>query len=169
MPTLTTVGILLLLLVGVLLAAHLRRRLLQRRSGTVELSLRLHHPTPGRGWMLGMGRFRGDDLQWYRVFSLAPGPRRTLSRRDLVVERQREAAGGETLALLSGAVVLECRGSAGPVELAMDRDTVTGFLAWLEAAPPGATLPSTRAVPAASARRPVATSRRRPGWRRVPG
>ena len=119
----------------------LRRRLLQRRGGTVELSLRLKPRARGRGWVLGIGRFVGDDLQWHRVFSLATRPRRTLSRRDLHVLLRREPERTETYALLAGAVVMECRSSAGPVELGMDRSAVTGFLAWLEARPPGATLP----------------------------
>ena len=62
-------------------------------------------------------------------------------RRDLSVLRSRQPAGGETLALLDGVVVMECTSTGGPVDLAMDPSAVTGFLAWLEAQPPGATLP----------------------------
>lgn len=132
----------LLLLAAVVFAAvWLRRLLLQRSGGTVELSLRLKPRARGRGWVLGIGRFVGDDLQWHRVFSLATRPRRTLSRRDLQVLSRREPDRTETYALLKGAVVMECRSSAGPVELGMDPSAVTGFLAWLEARPPGATLP----------------------------
>ena len=131
----------MLLLVLLLLAVAVRRRLLQRGGGTIELSWRLRPSPHGRGWALGVGRFEGDALQWYRVFSLAPGPRRTLSRTGLSVDRRRTPAGGEALALLQGAVVMECRTPQGPVELAMDPGAVTGFLAWLEASPPGATLP----------------------------
>ena len=47
----------------------------------------------------------------------------------------------EDRALLEGAVVMECSSGGRPVELAMSRSTATGFLAWLEATPPGATLP----------------------------
>lgn len=130
----------LVIAVGLLVLA-LRRRALARGGGTVELSLRLKPGTHGRGWVLGTARFEGDALQWYRVFSLAMRPRRTLTRRDLVVLSQREPTGAERLSLLAGAVVMECRSSAGPVELAMGSSAVTGFLAWLEAAPPGATLP----------------------------
>lgn len=128
-------------LLGLVVAVAVRRRLLQRQGGTIELSLRLRTLTRGRGWVLGEGRFQGDDLCWYRVFSLAPGPRRTLSRHDLAVVQRREPVGGETLALLRGAVVMECSSAAGPVQIAMDAAAVTGFLAWLEARPPGATLP----------------------------
>lgn len=132
---------LFLLVAAVFLAVWVRRLLLQRSGGTVELSLRLKPRARGRGWVLGIGRFVGDDLQWHRVFSLAPRPRRTLSRRDLQVLRRREPDRTETYALLQGAVVMQCRTTDGPVELGMDPSAVTGFLAWLEAGPPGATLP----------------------------
>jgi hypothetical protein len=135
------IGLLLLAVAVFLLSLALRRRVLQRRGGTVELSLRLSTRHAHRGWVLGVGRFDGDRLEWYRVFSLAMRPRRTLSRRDLSVVARREPEGAERLALLGGAVVMECRSSAGPVELAMEPSAVTGFLAWLEAVPPGATLP----------------------------
>lgn len=123
------------------LGAVCRRQLLQRGGGTVELALRLKPRPRGGGWVAGIGRFVGDELQWYRVLSLSAGPRRTLSRRDLQVVRRREPDRSETYALLRGAVVLECRTPAGPVELALEPCAVTGFLAWLEARPPGATLP----------------------------
>ncbi len=141
MVALETVAAVLLGLGLPLVAIAVRRQLLQRAGGTVDLSLRLRTLTHGRGWVLGVGRFAGDDLQWYRVFSLAPRPRRTLSRRDLAVVRRRQPVGGETLALLDGAVVLECLTCDGRVEVALDGAAVTGFLAWLVAAPPGATLP----------------------------
>ena len=133
-------GVLLALLLPLLTLA-LRRRALQRGGGTVEVSLRLHPAQPGAGWVLGVGRFSGDELQWYRVFSLSPRPRRTFSRGDLQVERRRSPEGPEVRALHRGAVVLSCRTSRGAVQLGMDRATVTGFLAWLEARPPGVTLP----------------------------
>lgn len=126
----------------VLLAGMLRRVALQRAGGTIELSLRLTSPGPGRGWVNGVGRFVGDELLWYRVFSLSPRPRRRYSRRNLQVVGRRDPAGGEQRALQQGAAVLECQVQGRPVELAMSRGTVTGFLAWLEARPPGATLPA---------------------------
>ena len=141
MRALEVVAALVLIAVLLLVVLSVRRRLLQRLGGTIELSLRARPLRDGRGWVLGLGRFEGDALRWYRVFSLSVGPRRTLPRRDLEVVRRREPAGGEALALLEGVVVMECRSPAGAVELAMDPSAVTGFLAWLEAQPPGATLP----------------------------
>ncbi len=125
----------------VLVAGLVRRIGLQRLDGTVELALRLKRPGHGRGWVNGVGRFVGDELQWYRVFSLSPRPRRRYSRRDLEVLRRRDPSGGERKALQEDAVVMECRTGERPVELALSRSAVTGFLAWLEARPPGATLP----------------------------
>jgi len=125
----------------VLVAGLLRRIGLQRLDGTIELSLRLKRPGHGRGWVHGVGRFAGDELLWFRVFSLSPRPRRRYSRRDLEVLRRRDPSGDELKALQSGAVVMECRTGDRPVELAMSGSAVTGFLAWLEARPPGATLP----------------------------
>ena len=131
----------MLLALGILGAGLLRRVLLHRGGGTIELSLQLKTPGHGRGWVNGVGRFAGDELQWYRVFSLSPRPRRCYSRRDLRVLTRRDPSGGEHRALLEGAVVMECVSSGGRVDLAMSRSAVTGFLAWLEAVPPGATLP----------------------------
>ena len=124
-----------------LLAVAVRRRWLQSAGGTVDLSLRLKRLGDGRGWSMGVGFFDGDDLRWYRVFSLSLRPRRVLSRREIEVLSRRPASGAERLALPEGAVVMECAVRGGPVDLAMQPATVTGFLAWLESRPPGATLP----------------------------
>ena len=130
-----------LLAVLLLVAVAVRRRWLQSAGGTVELSLRLQRLRHGRGWSNGVGFFDGDDLRWYRVFSLSPRPRRVLSRRELQVVSRRSASDAERLALPEGAVVLSCVAGGGPVDLAMQPSTVTGFLARLESRPPGATLP----------------------------
>ena len=130
-----------LLAVLLLVAVAVRRRWLQWAGGTVELSLRLKRLGHGRGWSTGVGFFDGDDLRWYRVFSLSPRPRRVLSRRELQVVGRRAASEPERLALPEGAVVLSCSVDGGPVDLAMQPSPVTGFLAWLASRPPGATLP----------------------------
>ncbi|WP_443089451.1 DUF2550 domain-containing protein [Yinghuangia sp. ASG 101] len=91
----------------------------------------------GKGWVFGIARYSGDRIQWFRVFSYAPRPRRVLNRHDIEVVERRLPVGHEELALLAGAVVLVCRHDGEPLELAMSEDALTGFLAWLEAAPPG--------------------------------
>jgi len=131
------------LLVGaaVLAGLTLRRRWLAREGGAIEMSLRLKPRSQGRGWVLGVGRFVGDDLQWFRAFSLSTRPRRTLSRRGLEVRARRTPKGPEVLALQKGMEVVELRTAGAKVEIALDSSALTGFLAWLEAQPPGATLP----------------------------
>ncbi len=120
----------------------LRRRLIQRPGGTFDCSLRQIHdhpdePPTGKGWVYGVARYSGDRVEWFRVFSYAPRPRRTLERSSIEVVRRRTPQGEEELALLSDAVVLSCTHRGEQLELAMSEDALTGFLAWLEAAPPG--------------------------------
>ncbi|OEV05715.1 DUF2550 domain-containing protein [Streptomyces oceani] len=134
--------VLLLVLVG-LFVFGVRRRLIQRSGGTFDCSLRWNVSEPkagapsGKGWVYGVARYNGDQLDWFRVFSYAPRPRRTLQRGVIEVVARREPTGDEELALLVDQVVLECALGGVRVELAMGEDALTGFLAWLEAAPPG--------------------------------
>lgn len=119
----------------------LRRRLIQRPGGTFDCSLRLApaqdaEPT-GKGWVYGVARYSGDRVEWFRVFSYAFRPRRVLERPAIEVKGRRQPEGSEELALLSDAVVLACCHRGVHLELAMSDDALTGFLAWLEAAPPG--------------------------------
>lgn len=128
-----------LLGVGALLVAALaaRRMLLARGGATVDMSIRAPGSRPGRGWTLGVGRYEADLLAWYRAFSLNPRPSQTVARRGLFIDRRRNPSGQENLALLSGSVILECTTDDGPLELAVPETAVTGFLVWLESAPPG--------------------------------
>lgn len=114
-----------------------RRRVITRRGGTFDCSLRMRDGQHGKGWVLGIGRYAGDALEWYRVFSYSARPRRALGRRTLQVLDRREPTGVEVYSLLSGAVIVRCRDGHGAVELAMSPESLTGFLSWVEAAPPG--------------------------------
>jgi hypothetical protein len=127
--------VLLLLLYGVLLVV--RRRWISRNGGTFELSVRVRSGRAGRGWLLGVARYTSDGLEWFRIFSLAPRPRFTYSRADLAFVGRRDPEGVEAFSLYSGHIVVTCRTPAGLVEVAMSPDALTGFLAWLESAPPG--------------------------------
>jgi hypothetical protein len=140
-PLEALVGV-VLLVAAVLGAFTVRRRWLAREGGAVEMSFRLKRRTQGRGWVLGVGRFAGDELEWFRVFSLSRRPRRTLNRRALEVRARRAPKGPEALALQKGMEVVELRFRGAPVEIALDSAAMTGFLAWLEGVPPGANLPT---------------------------
>jgi Protein of unknown function (DUF2550) len=129
-------------LVGlVLVVLALRRRVLLRPAGSIDMSLRTRFGRIGGGWALGVGRYTGDDLHWYRLFALTVKPARTLSRRELQVIGRRDPSGAESWAVQAGAVIVECQDDSGPVQVAMSAGAVTGFLSWLESAPPGFAIP----------------------------
>ncbi|MFF7965725.1 DUF2550 domain-containing protein [Streptomyces sp. NPDC007903] len=141
---LTVCGIVVALVVVGLFLFGLRRRLIQRSGGTFDCSLRwdvAEHgdqaSVNGKGWSYGVARYNGDRIEWYRVFSYALRPRRVLERSRIEVAGRRLPEGEEELALLSDAVILACVHQGTRLELAMSEDALTGFLAWLEAAPPG--------------------------------
>ncbi|MBL1065342.1 DUF2550 domain-containing protein [Streptomyces sp. 7-21] len=138
---LAAAGAVLGLLVLGLFGFGVRRRVIQRSGGTFDCSARFRPPragqSPGKNWLYGVARYNGDHVEWFRVFSYSPRPRQTLQRDRIQVRDRRRPHGDEELALLPGAVVLSCRHDSHDIELAMSEDALTGFLAWLEAAPPG--------------------------------
>jgi hypothetical protein len=127
----------LLVLAGVLVvvlvvAFLLRRRLLLSGLGAVTMWLR---PVGSSRWSVGVAWYGGDALLWYRAVSLSVRPQQRLCRTEVQVAARR-APGRDDVALPDDAVVLTCRTGSGPKELAMDPSTVTGFLSWVESAPP---------------------------------
>lgn len=137
MRVLEAIGIVLLALLLLLGALFLRRAWVARGGGAIELCLRLSTLVSGRGWSVGVGRFTGDELRWYRVISLSPRPRRVLSRRDLSIRLRRTPDERERLVLPDDWTIVHCASSGGTVEIAMAMRTLAGFLSWVEAAPPG--------------------------------
>ncbi len=127
----------LLVLLGVLLlvlavAFLLRRRFLLSGLGAVTVWLR---PVGSPRWSVGVAWYGGDMLLWYRGVSLAVRPHERLCRSELRVQSRRRP-GRNDLALPSDVVILSIATPEGPRELAMDSSTVTGFLSWVESAPP---------------------------------
>jgi hypothetical protein len=134
---LDAVGALLLLALLYGVALVVRRRWISRDGGTFEFSVRVRSTRAGRGWVLGVGRYSGDHLEWFRIFSLAPHPKLRFSRANLEYVGRREPVGAEAYSLYTGHTIAMCETSDGPLEVAMSPQALTGFLAWLEAAPPG--------------------------------
>ncbi|MEP6762060.1 MAG: DUF2550 domain-containing protein [Sporichthyaceae bacterium] len=138
------VAVLVVVALAAVAVLAVRRRVITRRGGTFDCSLRLRPAQSGKGWALGIGRYSGDSLEWYRVFSYATRPRHVMGRRELEIIDRRVPEGAEVFALLSGAVIVRCREGSdmgndlgNVVEFAMGEDALTGFRSWLEAAPPG--------------------------------
>ncbi|HEX3750064.1 MAG TPA: DUF2550 domain-containing protein [Streptosporangiaceae bacterium] len=128
---------LLLLLVLLAIGIAARRFLLERGGGTVDCSLR----RADGPWRPGVAAYQGDQLCWYHQFSILLRPQVILERRTLTVASRRMATPAESSALGPGHFVVECKiGPGRSVELAMSEAALTGFLSWLEAAPPGSYL-----------------------------
>jgi hypothetical protein len=104
--------------------------------------VRLKTGTPGAGWVLGMARYNAEVLEWFRFFSYSSRPRASFVRDDVRVLNNRDPDPVEAVALYAGQRVVELveqgpgEVAGRPWELAMAADSLTGFLSWLEAAPP---------------------------------
>jgi hypothetical protein len=137
MRVLEIAGICVAALLALLFAIFLRRRLLMAGGGTIRLHVRVTTMVRGRGWSVGVGRFVGDELRFYRIFTFSIRPKLVLNRRTLTVGARRLPEGPERLNLPGDWVILACTTPTEPVEIAMAESTVTGFSSWLEAGPPG--------------------------------
>ncbi|WP_285773017.1 DUF2550 family protein [Microtetraspora sp. NBRC 13810] len=119
-------AIALVVITGVLLVAALialRGLVLARFRGFVPCRLR----EGVSGWRKGVARYADGELHWMPLLGLGLRPRHAIARRGLRVSRRRRE--GELWAV-------DCDG----LSLAMSEDALTGFLAWLESAPPSAHL-----------------------------
>ncbi|HVX44305.1 MAG TPA: DUF2550 domain-containing protein, partial [Mycobacteriales bacterium] len=102
-----------------------------------------------RRWSMGVGRYGGEQLQWYRVLTLSPRPAHTLPRAELEVSARHATRGTESWAVQAGSVIIECTvrdtrkgvDVEDRIQIAMHSEAVTGFLSWLESSPPGYALP----------------------------
>lgn len=138
--TLVVVTLLVLLLaVGLWYALRWVR---MRRLGGVSVALRWRPDNARAGWHLGIGRYRGEEFVWYRVWSLRTGPDRVFTRESLEIADRRDPIGTESYAVPAGSTVLRCESDRQEaIEIAMGPGALTGFLSWLESAPPGRRVP----------------------------
>ncbi len=126
---------------AIVLALLAWRRFRLIRRGGVDVALRSRIDDSGRGWNLGIGHYRGDEFAWYRVLSVRSGPDRIIRRDGLEIDTRREPTGPEAYVMPADSAVLRCKADDGEVELAMSIGALTGFLSWLESAPPGRIVP----------------------------
>lgn len=131
------VGVALLLCLGALLVwRYARRAWLARSGGVFACELNLGGSQDPR-WVLGIVRYSGENLEWFRSASLGLRPRYSFRRSTTTARGAGSARASESLGL---GVLLQLEATAAGEphvwELAMDGDSATGLLAWLEAAPP---------------------------------
>ena len=129
------VGLLAFLGLSVL-ALTVRRMLLSRPVGTFACSLRHGEHPDGEGWSYGIGRYHGDRVEWFPIFSLAWKPRHIMTRRQLRVRSRRDPSPVEAHSIPAGSIVVVCALGTERLELAMTHGAMTGFMSWVEAAPP---------------------------------
>lgn len=141
-------AIVLVLIVLTAVTLALRRYLLERRGGTVDCALR--GPAGSGNWRLGVLSYQHDSLRWYGALGVLLRPEYVFHRRALSVVSRRAADTSEAVTLGTDRLVVEVSVkpsaedsgslSGEQVELAMTEQALTGFLAWLEASPPGSHL-----------------------------
>ncbi|MER7502294.1 DUF2550 domain-containing protein [Nonomuraea pusilla] len=105
-----------------------RAVLLSRTRGSVPCRLR----AGDRSWRSGIARYADGELHWIPLIGVRIRPRHAIARRGLIVSARRELDGG--------LYAIDCSGTTNGISLAMSADALTGFLSWLEAAPPSAYL-----------------------------
>lgn len=115
-----------------------RRRWLAREGGLFDCSLRLTTTTPSTGWVLGVARYSGEDLEWFRSFSLSLRPRQVFPRGVTRAGAQRTPDAIESVLLYDEQRIIRLELDHGASwEVAMRPESLTGLLSWLESAPPG--------------------------------
>ncbi|KFU81281.1 Protein of unknown function [Amycolatopsis lurida] len=131
-----------LTILAVVVAWYSLRWVRMRRGGGVSVALRWRPDEARSSWHLGLGRYEGDEFVWFRVWSLRTGPDRVFQRASMEIADRRDPSGTEAYAVPEGAIVLRCESATQEaIEIAMGPGALTGFLSWLESAPPGRRLP----------------------------
>ena len=131
---LAIVVVLGILAVGGLIA---RRRWIAHKGVTFELSVNHHDEHSAPGWILGVGVYGDDAIEWFRTFSFSPRARHRFERGAVVIEGRRHPEGAEAYALHDGHIVVRTENCDGVRQLALSANSLTGLLSWLESSPPG--------------------------------
>ena len=117
-----------------------RRVWLARLTAAFDCSI-LMETTPGSRWVPGVGRFRGEEVWWYPIFGWTFAPVLRFPRDRTVALPGRDLSAAEAGQVYAGYRIIplsrQIGGGRAVWDLAMDPETVTAMLSWLEAAPPG--------------------------------
>jgi len=129
------VGGALLIVVLVLGAVFIRRRLIARGNPLTVCALR----EPGdRRWRFGLARYGLTRLEWFTLAGLSLRPARQWERTLLDISAGQPLAPGERPEILiPAAMKADCSCGQAHFEIALARAPYTALRSWVEAAPPG--------------------------------
>lgn len=141
--------LLVALIIVPLVFLYLRRRWLTGQGGAFDCAMRRVGEDPTFRWHLGMGRYRGEELQWFRAFSLSMRPALRLRRGQIHSSAAREPSRADSFLLYDNSCVLTVRDATRgrSYYFGVERDVATALMSWMEAAPPGLYPPSGPATP----------------------
>ena len=141
--------LLVVLIVVPLVFLYLRRRWLTGQGGAFDCAMRRVGEDPTFRWYLGMGRYRGEELQWFRSFSLSLRPALRLRRGRIHASAAKEPSRADAFLLYDNSCVLTVREttSGRSYYFGVEHDVATALMSWMEAAPPGLYPPSGPATP----------------------
>lgn len=115
-------------------AAAVWRFMRVRNAGARGLFRQL--PASGlHGWRHGVLRYKGEELEFFKLRSLSFSRDLALARRDISITGLRELTEQEADFMPGVSVVLQLDCPAGAYEFAADRRTEMALVSWVEAAP----------------------------------
>ncbi|MFC8047246.1 DUF2550 domain-containing protein [Nocardia sp. NPDC057353] len=126
--------IILVLLLVCLALASTYRLIMLRRGGTAAI-LRVLPATGGHGWRHGLIRYDEDRLVFYKLTSLKLGPDSVIKRLGIEIGDRRGPHGDEFDIMTDDIVVIGVADKEGEFQLALDRNSLTAFLSWVESRP----------------------------------
>ncbi|MCL2783437.1 MAG: DUF2550 domain-containing protein [Propionibacteriaceae bacterium] len=138
--TLETLALVCLCLLALMLIVLLvRRYVIISHGGVFDCGMRRWHDGHPGGWAMGMARYSGNLLKWYRMFALIPRHSLQLHRDDIVLRDTRRMDAMEALQLFDDQYVVELKpvSDGARVDLSMSQPSLLGLSSWLEAAPIG--------------------------------
>ncbi|TJZ75697.1 DUF2550 family protein [Rhodococcus oryzae] len=136
MTTGVTVLFVLVVLLAALVAAFVYRLGVLRRGGTAAI-VRTTPAGAGQGWRHGVIRYGEEDLVFYKLSSLRPGPDSRISRQGIEVGDRRGPRETEFDIMTDEIVILSVQDGDHGYEVALDSGALTAFLSWVESRPSG--------------------------------
>lgn len=124
-----------LVIIGVLAVLLAAWRFFMVRSRGTVVVLRELPSTGTRGWRHGTLQYNGDDLQYYKLRSLSPGPDHVFNRSSAVFRGHRKLVDDESSFMLDANRVIEVEAAGTGFEFVLDPRSAMALISWIESAP----------------------------------